>query len=429
MNGQGSARSGLIQRGLLLQQQRRFTEAENVFRDILARNPNDAYALMQLASCQLHIPRRERDALQSINQAIALQPNEAVYHGMKAYILCTLHRPEEALISANAGLELDPSSCYVFTSRAQALLVMEKWSLAETAARQALALDADNANAANQLAHALRLQNKMDENATQIAGMLARDPEDARTHCSAGWSALQLGDRKTAEQHFLEALRLEPGYESARHGLLNSFRARSPLYRAYLAYCFRMQKVGRQARFAVIVGAVIAVNFFRALFTGPMAPVAFGIAVLYFLFVLWVWVAKGVGNFILLFDRFARHALLQSEKIEALFVGGGIGAGLILLGAGFAFRQEGLYMPAATLIASAFPLSMTFTNPSLPGRVIFGGIGAFCLVTCAALLCNNVFQLDSAMQGTLQSMLTFSIMGAVLSTWLGNVPELRRRKP
>ncbi len=282
---------------------------------------------------------------------------------MRAFILCVLNRPAEALKAADAGIALDPASSYAFTARAQALLSQEKWSAAETAAREALALDADNASAANQLAHALRLQDKMEENAAQIAGMLARDPEDARTHCSAGWGALQRGDRRAAERHFLEALRLEPGYENARNGLLNSFRARSPLYRAYLAYCFWMQKVGRQARMAVIIGLVVAVNFSRVLFSGSMAPVGFGLAVFYGLFVLWVWVARGVGNFILLFDRFAKHALLRSEKIEALFVGGGISAGLLLLGAGLALKQESLYLPAITLVASAFPLSMTFTNP------------------------------------------------------------------
>ena len=115
-------------------------------------------------------------------------------------------------------------------------------------------LDADNSASANQLAQALRLQNKHAENASHLAGMLSRDPEDPYTHANAGWAALQRGERRAAEVHFREALRLSPGFESAREGLLTSFRARSPLYRAYLRYCFAMQRLGAGSRWAVIIG-------------------------------------------------------------------------------------------------------------------------------------------------------------------------------
>ncbi len=67
MSEPGGASSGFVQRGMLLKQQRRYGEAESFFRDALSQNPRDSYALMQLASCQLHIPGRERDALQSID--------------------------------------------------------------------------------------------------------------------------------------------------------------------------------------------------------------------------------------------------------------------------------------------------------------------------------------------------------------------------
>lgn len=426
MSDPDGASSGYVQRGLLLKQQRRYGEAEGFFRDALGQNPNDAFALMQLATCQLQQQGRGRDALQSIDRALAIEPNEAVHHGMRAFILCTLDRGADALKSADEGIALDPSSSFIFTARAQALLHLEKWGEAEAAARQALAFDADNSSAANQLAHTLRLQNKMAENAGQIAGMLARDPEDASTHCSAGWAALQRGQHRVAEQHFMEALRLEPGSENARNGLLHSFRARSPFYRAYLAYCFWMQKLGRRMRVAVIFGLVVITNFSRELFTGPMAPVGFTVSVLYGLFVLWVWVAKGFGNFILLFDRFAKHALLRGEKIEAVFVGGGISAGILLLVAGFALKQEGLKLAAIALIAAAFPFSMTFTNPSKAGAILFGAIGTVCLLVFGALLLNYILYGEAPPGDSLVDLLLLAVFGAVATTWLGMVPALRR---
>ncbi len=290
--------------------------------------------------------------MQSIDRALAIEPNESGYHGMRAFILNALDRKADALKAADAGIELDPHSSFVFTARAQVLLHMEKWRDAEAAARQALALDADNSSAANQLAQALRLQNKMTENAGQIAGMLARDPEDASTHCSAGWAALQRGERRVAEQHFMEALRLDPESEYARQGLLNSFRARSPFYRAYLAYSFWMEKMGRRThgRDPRPGGRH---QFFQCAFYRPDGARGHrsGRGAFYGLFVFWVWVARGVGNFILLFDRTARYALRRGEKIQAWLVGGAISVGVPLLLTGLAMdNMDALRMPAIALV-------------------------------------------------------------------------------
>src|SRR5258706_135859 len=151
--------------------------------------------------------------------------------------------------------------------------------------------DAENAFRAA-LAQALRLQNKMAENAGHLAGMLARDPEDPYTHANAGWAALQRGRHREAEVHFREALRLNPAFDSAREGLLNSFRARSPIYRAYLRYCFAMQRLSSGSRWAVIIGLYLAARF------GSRMKGGLGLAVmaLYFLFVLWGLVARPVGH-------------------------------------------------------------------------------------------------------------------------------------
>ena len=135
--------------------------------------------------------------------------------------------------------------------------------------------------------------------------------QDPHTHASAGWAALQRGERRAAEVHFREALRLSPGFESAREGLLTSFRSRSPLYRAYLRYCFAMQRIGRGRQLAVIIGAYIAMRLGSYIKGG----VGSAVCVIYFLFVLWVWVAKAAGNFLLLFDSFARHALRRKRPL------------------------------------------------------------------------------------------------------------------
>ena len=247
-----------ILRGLQLKDLGRYPEAERAFKEALAQEPNDAFTLHQLAACQFHQSGRQREALATVDAAIAIEPNSADHHILRSFILSHLNRSKEALETARLAISLDPLRSGAFTAAAQAHLHLENWADAEAAARKALALDADNSASANQLAQALRLQNKLAENASHLAGMLARDPADPHTHASAGWAALQRGERRTAEVHFREALRLSPGFESAREGLLTSFRARSPLYRAYLRYCFAMQRLGKGRQWAVIIGAYVA---------------------------------------------------------------------------------------------------------------------------------------------------------------------------
>ncbi|MEO8353172.1 MAG: tetratricopeptide repeat protein [Chthoniobacteraceae bacterium] len=415
------AASPQLMRGLQLRQLGRFADAAGAFREALSADPYNDFAFHQLALCQLQMPEQKREALGTIDQAIQLEPEDADHHVLKSFILVALDRPREALKSARQALAIDPYLPPAFAGEAQAHLALSDWPQAEASARQALALDPDFTVAANQLAHALRLQNKLDENAAQIAAMLARNPDDADTHTSAGWSALQRGEHRQAETHFREALRLEPGHESARDGMLTSFRARSPFFRGYLRYVFFMQRIGANARWAVIIGLYLGAKFIPLIVPGPLG---IAIVALYLMFVLWVWVATAFGNFILLFDRFARVVLRRDEKIEAVAVGGALSLGLVLVGIALALKAPPFLIPGLALIASSFPLSMTFTNDAKAGAI------ASALVSAATLSGGFFSGLDilwpSPMGPVASALFGCGLAGCLISTWLGNFRFFRK---
>ena len=77
-------------------------------------------------------------------------------------------------------------------------------------------------------------------NAT-VEASLARDPDNPYTHQAQGFAMLQQGDAKRALKHFQEALRLSPGFEPARNGLLVALRAKNPAYRLLLRFFLWMQ--------------------------------------------------------------------------------------------------------------------------------------------------------------------------------------------
>lgn len=367
-----NSQASLLRADMLLRQGR-FQEAEQYLVESLAANPTDGEILHTLAIAQLHQEQRAKTALKTIENALAQNPAQPVYHATKARILVALDKPAQALAAADDAIRLEPANTYAFTARTSALLAMEKWPEAEASARHALALDPTDTLAANQLATALRLQGRTTENVAQISGMLAQDPLNPFTHASAGWNALQMGERALAEKHFLEALRLDPEMEYARKGMLEAFRARSAFYRMYLNYAFWMLRMPSRTRLVLIVSAYFLFRLVSKLARETGNVLLYVVVFLYILFALWTHYAIPTGNLIVLSDRWARHALRPLEKLEALLVGGGVVAAVPLLILGFAFDDLAIMGAGVTLIAAAMPLRYTLTNKQPWGILLFGG--------------------------------------------------------
>ena len=78
-----------------------------------------------------------------------------------------------------------------------------------------------------------------------------------------------------------------------------------------------------------------------------------------------------------------------------------------------------------TLIAAAFPMSLVFTNRSKKGRVIFGVVGG--LVYLGGLLSLLLVILPTGdIGGFATTLFGWTMIMALVTTWLGNIPALRR---
>ena len=421
----GEATHAQLQLGLRFLQLGRYSDAEQRFKDALASEP-DSDALLGLLAHSVHAQDdREKEALEIIDRAIAVEPNEADHHTMRAFILNSLARPRDAVTAARLAQSLDPHSAQCLAAQAQSHILMKDWTDAERAAREALAINPDYSTAANLLAESLRNQGRDVENRAQIAGMLERDPENAYTHHSAGWAALQRGDHRAAETHFREALRLSPGLEGSRQGLLASFRSRSPFYSGYLRYCLWMGRLKEKSQWAVILGFYVGFRLLRAAAKTVSPTLALAIGALYLLLVLWAFVANPVGNFILLFDRFARYALKRNEAIEAAIAGGSVVVGLALLCMGFALGMQWALLLGGALALGAIPWSMVFTNGSRVGAMLFGAVGLAVWLGAGCVLVGDA--VNSKVIGDAGLVVLYvGVGGVIVSTWLSGVRALRR---
>ena len=385
MSGDAHADLLAVQASLMIDQ-RNYLQAMALLRQALALHPDHGEALYFMAFCQLQSDRDSGRALATVNLALAAEPHNSRYHSLKAAILCARNDYSGALSSANDAIAVDPAEKYGYIEKGRTLVAMQRWKDAEVALHEALALDAEDATAGNLLTVALQYQNRSDETEQRIHRSLSRDPHDSYAHANAGWSALRKGDLQQAEFHFREALRIEPENEHARRGVIETFKARSPIYRIYLKYCFTMGRLQPRHQIFVIVGLMLAYRLSRRVFTGSMQPVGTIIGAAYLLFVLWSWVAHGVGNLLLLFNSFARRALRRNEKIEGVLVGGNVMLGLPVYLIGLAAGLQGIYPHGFLMIASAFPFSATFTNDRKAGKWFYGISGAYIWVMNIAAL-------------------------------------------
>lgn len=416
----------MIQKGLILLKQNRYNEAAQIFQDILGQNPHNPYALNLLATCQYHLPGQRSKALETIQQALHLEPDDPSHYEMQALILTDLDRHNQAMQAIQKALGLDPDSCFGHAVRSYIFIKQEQWPHAEQAARKALSLNADDLFAGNLLATALRMQNKLDESQTLIFDTLAKEPEDALSHSNCGWVYLQRKDYSKALVHFREALRLDPMLETARIGMLETFKSKSLFYRFYLNYSFFMAQQTKAVRILIIMSLLVVFrllrNWLRFSFEGRLAPLAIVVGLLYLFFFFWTWLSGGLGNFIILNDRFARYALNREEKLEAVLVGGSVVLGIVILAFAFVVTVNPLLILGGTLILAAIPWTCIFNNQNKTGRIFYGSLAIlFWILGLVGTIGGWIFGLAK-----MTSLFGIMILLFALCTWLGAFGFLRK---
>jgi len=309
-----------LRRGEMLRDQNRHVEAEKYLQLAIAEQPENAEGYYELAFCYCNWTDHSKKALETIDRAISLDPNQSEFFALRAWILGNLNKHKDSLQVADHALGMNPYNIMALNAQTRAYSSLSDWRQAETSARRTLAIDPRNEQAVTFLSQALRFQGRLAESEAASAGLLAHVPDSAMAQCSAGWSALQAGDYRRANLFFMEALRLDPNYDYARRGLLHSFNSRVWIYRVYFQVIAWLGSHGRGMRIFFLVLIYVVYQFLlaslRAEYGSYNAQPWIFVAVIFYLVLFGF--GRSFGNFFLLFDRFARHALTTKEKAWTL---------------------------------------------------------------------------------------------------------------
>ena len=247
----------------------RLTEAEALYRQILAVEPRRPEALHLLGVIAQQVGRNDL-AVELIGQAIALQPNSPEAHSNLGMALRNEGRLDEAIASCRQAILLKPNYFEALNNLGNAL--RDRGQLDEAIAshrqaiairpgypeahfnlgnalsgsgqldeaiasyRQAILLKPDYPEALNNLGNVLRDRERLDEAIASYRQAILLKPDYPEAHNNLGNALRDTGQLDEATASFRQAIDLQPDYPEAHSNLGNILKDEGQLDEAIAAY-------------------------------------------------------------------------------------------------------------------------------------------------------------------------------------------------
>lgn len=409
-------------RALILFEQRRYDLAASELRQVAAAEPDDPFARALLALC-LAEQEEFAEAGSQADEAVRLAPDLAFAHYARGSVLADRNRFAAAEQAAAEAVRLDPEDADAHALLARVYLGQEQWSAVLESAERGLAVGPEHAGLLNLRGVALRQLGRGAEAHATVDGALARNPEDAVAHANRGWMFLEQRQPQRALEAFREALRIEPGLEYARHGVVTALKARHAVYGLVLRYFLWMSKLDRRTRWMVIVGGFLGARVLRALAreTPALGPVVWPILGTYVAFVLLTWVADPLFNLLLRVNRYGRLTLSRSETAISNGVGAAVAGAVASIIAAVALGDGRAWVAAAGCVALLIPLAgVSHCQPGWPRRAMTLYTAALVLLGAAALALALRAPAGAEPSDLAVTLTAAYFVGVVLSSWVAN---------
>lgn len=395
-----------LERAQLLLAQSRAADAEQEAMRALASEPTDARALALLALSRIE-QGKKKSAMEAAQEAVGLMPEVSYYHFVYGHVLHRNHREDDAFRAVQEALRLDPADADNFALLASIELARRRWPAALEATETALALNAEHVTALNLRSIALVRLGRKSEAMAAVDYALDRAPENAFSHANQGWNYLHRNQPQPAQEHFREALRLDPELDYAREGMLEALRARNPVYRGMLAYFLWMGRQSGRLQWLLILAVFFGTGVVGAL---AHAQPEFNWLWWSFLgalygFVYLTWTAQPMFDLLLRFDRFGRHVLSRQQRVTTNWFGAtfalALGSGGLWLVTG---GEEALFA-MIVLAALSICVATTFRSPDGRPRLMLGAATA----ALALIAAYGGFQLWSGAEAGMSTMNGFKL--------------------
>lgn len=170
--------------GIMLESLERYSEAEDVYRQCIARNPDDAYFYTKLGDV-LRYSKRYTESEDAYHQAIEKDPNYADAYSRLGSLFRKLRRFAEAEENYHQAITKDPNNfdaAFIYFRLGEVLRELERWGEAEVAFRQAILKDPKYADAYLGLGNLLRTNGRIKEALSLLKKAIDLDSEKRNNH-------------------------------------------------------------------------------------------------------------------------------------------------------------------------------------------------------------------------------------------------------
>jgi protein O-GlcNAc transferase len=213
----------------------RLAEAEALYRQILAAQPNHADALHRLGVIAQQVGRHDLAAAM-IRQAIVLNPNNSAAHCDLGEACRKMGQLDDAIAAYHRALELRPDFHEAHNNLGVALKEHGRLDDATEEYRRALQIKSDFPEAHSNLGSALRELGRLDEAIAAFRQALELKPNYAEAHNNLGNALMDRGRLDEAAAAFRRALQLKPDFSEAHFNMGNALRGQGQLAEAVAAY-------------------------------------------------------------------------------------------------------------------------------------------------------------------------------------------------
>ena len=203
--------------GVALEGQRKFAEAETVYRKAIVLDNKIAEIHFNLGAVLGHQGKTE-EAIQSYRKAVMLKPGLAPAYFNLGIALQALGRFDEALAAYRKAIAVEPGFYEAHGNLGALLQQQGKLEEAIASYRKALAIYPDARGHFN-LGTALRNHGLLEDAIRSFQSALAINPDYAEAHSNLGESLWYHGKLNEAVAHFNQALAIDPGNASANYNL------------------------------------------------------------------------------------------------------------------------------------------------------------------------------------------------------------------
>ena len=381
----------LIQRAEILIQQQKYSEAQQVLKDLLSSDPHDVHVLALFAEVNIQLGKLD-EATVAINSAIGISPDIAYLYFVKARILIQQEQYDEAERYLRLAIETDPGEAEYYALLASIKLNRKKYEEALQLADHALALDPENILGLNIRSNSLLKLNKKEEAFLTIDGALREDPNNSYTHANYGWNLLESGNHKKALEHFKEALKNDPTNQFAQAGMAEALKANNFIYRLFLKYAFTLSNLAEKYQWGFIIGFAVLSRSLRALAASNEGLQAYlnPIIILLAIIAFSTWVIEPVSNLFLRFNKYGKFLLTKNQINSSTFVG--VSFLICILGglSYFILQNEAFLSIVIFGFVMMVPCGMMFTESKIKnGFLIYSIIMAVIGIASIAIAFND----------------------------------------